>query len=292
MDIADALSRILMRRGSNDLEVRVTGEQPQQLAAGVPARASNGDSRSHVNNYAYDRKFIQSARLPAVDRVLVETVRADLRTAADPSRAPQMQAYMKSTMPYLGVPVPDVRRIVRAAAKVRPPATTDALAATAAALWREASYREERYAATALLDVPAARRLQTPALLPLYHEMIITGAWWDHVDEVAHRVGELLVAYPAELRPAVHAWVRDPDRWLRRASIICQVGLRSGTDTELLSEAIVANAGDPDFFLRKAIGWALRDYAKTEPGWVRAFVAAHELSPLSRREAMKHLQPE
>ena len=272
--------------------MRMTGEQPQQLTAGVSARARNGDSRSHSHNYAGNRNFIQSANLPAVDRVLVETVRADLRAAADPVRAPQMQAYMKSSMPYLGVRVPDVRRIVRAAAQARPPATTDALAHTAASLWREASYREERYAATALLGVPGVRRLRTLRLLPLYREMITTGAWWDHVDEVAHRVGELLVAYPAELRPVVHAWARDEDRWLRRASVICQVGLRSATDTELLSDAIVANLGDRDFFLRKAIGWALRDYARTEPDWVRAFVAAQELSPLSRREALKHLQPE
>jgi 3-methyladenine DNA glycosylase AlkD len=224
-----------------------------------------------------------------VDRVLVETVRADLHAAADPVRALQMQAYMKSTMPYLRVRVPDVRRIVRVAARVRPLATTDALAGTAAALWREAAYREERYAATALLGVPAARPLRTTELLPLYHEMITTGAWWDHVDEVAHRIGELLVAYPAEMRPTLSAWARDPDRWLRRAAVICQVGLRSATEAELLSDAIGANLGDRDFFLRKAIGWALRDYSRTEPDWVRAFVATRELSPLSRREALKHL---
>jgi 3-methyladenine DNA glycosylase AlkD len=227
-----------------------------------------------------------------VDRVLVETVRADLRAAADPVRAPQMQAYMKSTMPYLGVRLPDVRRIVGVAAKARPPANTGALAGTAAALWHEAAYREERYAATALLGVPAARRLRTTELLPLYHEMITTGAWWDHVDEVAHRIGELLVAHPAQMRPTLSAWARDPDRWLRRTSVICQVGLRGATDAELLSDAIIANLSDRDFFLRKAIGWALRDYARSEPDWVRAFVATHELSPLSRREALKHLEPE
>lgn len=265
-------------------------EQPQQLTACISARAGHGDSGSHANNYAGLRKFIHSRYPAVVDQVLIKAVRADLRAAADPARAPQMQAYMKSAMPYLGVSVPGVRRIVRAAAKERPPATTDELAATAAALWRQASYREERYAATALLAVPAARRLRTTALLPLYQEMITTGAWWDHVDEVAHRVGELLVAYPGELRPVLRAWTRNPDRWLRRASLICQVGLRSATDTELLGDAIGANLSDRDFFLRKAVGWALRDYARTDPDWVRAFVAEHELSPLSRREALKHLQ--
>jgi 3-methyladenine DNA glycosylase AlkD len=226
--------------------------------------------------------------MPA-DRVLVERIRAGLRAAADPGRAPQMQAYMKSTMPYLGVRVPEVRAIVRAEAKVRSPASTEALTATTAALWRGATHREERYAASALTAVPAARRLQTLALLPLYREMITTGAWWDHVDEVSHRIGGLLVAFPAELAPILRDWARDPDRWLRRSAVICQVGLKEATDPGLLADTIRPNLADPDFFLRKGIGWALRDYARTEPGWVRAFADAHELSPLSRREALKHL---
>ena len=226
--------------------------------------------------------------MPA-DRVLVERVRAGLWAAADPDRAPRMQAYMKSTMPYLGVPVPAVRALVRAEAKTRPPASTDALAATAAELWREATHREERYAASALTAVPAARPLQTTALLPLYQEMITTGAWWDHVDEVSHRIGGLLVAFPAELAPTVRDWARDPDRWLRRSAVICQIGLKDATDPELLADAVRANLADRDFFLRKGIGWALRDYSRTDPDWVRAFADAHELSPLSRREALKHL---
>ena len=156
-------------------------------------------------------------------------------------------------------------------------------------MWREATHREERYAATALTAVPAARRLQTTALLPLYREMITTGAWWDHVDEVSHRIGGLLVAYPDELAPTIRKWARDPDRWLRRSAVICQLGLKDATDTDLLADAIEANLADRDFFLRKGSGWALRDYARTAPDWVRAFVEAHELSPLSRREALKHL---
>jgi 3-methyladenine DNA glycosylase AlkD len=224
------------------------------------------------------------------DLTLIDRVRTALRGAADPARAPQMQAYMKSPMPYLGVSVPTVRRLVRIEAKARPPASPGALADTVAMLWRAATHREERYAATALTAVPAARGLQTTALVPLYHEMITTGAWWDHVDELSQRIGALLVDYPDELRPTIGAWAHDPDRWLRRASVICQLGLKDATDTELLRDAILANLHDRDFFLRKAIGWALREYARTEPDWVRAFVESHELSPLSRREALKHLR--
>jgi 3-methyladenine DNA glycosylase AlkD len=222
------------------------------------------------------------------DQILIDRVRTALRAAADPARAPQMQAYMRSQMPYLGVSVPTVRRLVRTAAKARPPTSTAALADTASTLWRAATHREERYAATALTAVPGARGLQTTALVPLYHEMITTGAWWDHVDEVSQRIGGLLVAYPDELRPTIRAWARDPDRWLRRTSVICQLGLKDATDTELLRDVILANRHDRDFFLRKAIGWALREYAKTDADWVRAFVEGHELSPLSRREALKH----
>ena len=84
-------------------------------------------------------------------------------------------------------------------------------------------------------------------------------------------------------------WSHDPDRWLRRTSITCQLDAKERTDLSLLSTTILANADDPDFFLRKGIGWALRQYARVDPDWVRTFVADHDLSPLSRREAMKHL---
>ena len=127
--------------------------------------------------------------------------------------------------------------------------------------------------------------------MPLYEHMIVSGAWWDHVDAVAPRIGALLRSYPEAVRPTVLSWSAREDRWLRRTSVICQVGAKTSTDLELLTAAVLANAGDRDFFLRKGIGWALRDYARTDPDWVRAFVAtrADVLSPLSQREALKHL---
>ena len=109
------------------------------------------------------------------------------------------------------------------------------------------------------------------------------------MDELAHRVGDLLLSWPAEVRPALLTWTRSDNRWLRRASIICQLGTRDRADVELLTTAIESTIGDSDFFLRKAIGWALRDYARTDPAWVRSFAETHELSLLSRREALKHL---
>jgi 3-methyladenine DNA glycosylase AlkD len=227
----------------------------------------------------------------ATDLELIETIRRELLAVADPDKAPAMKKYMKSTMPYLGVPMPAVRGIVRHEARRRKFTDTADMAATATELWRGATHREHRYAATALTDVQAARRLQTPALLPLYEEMIVSGAWWDHVDSTAPRVGALLQAYPDQLRPVILAWSLDEDRWLRRTAVICQIGAKSATDTDLLETVVLATAADPDFFLRKGIGWALRDYARSNPDWVRHFVSGHAdvLSPLSQREALKHL---
>jgi 3-methyladenine DNA glycosylase AlkD len=223
------------------------------------------------------------------DAGLVKAVRTRLRGAADAQRAPQMRAYLKSELPCLGVPVPLVRAIVTAEARQRPPRSVAALGASAADLWRSARYREERHAATALTSV----RLATGelALLPLYQEMIITGAWWDHVDEVAHRICALLLGHPDQMRPVILAWSTDPDRWLRRSAVISQLDARRATDTTLLRQVVLANAADRDFFIRKAIGWALRQYARTDPDWVRGFVSEHAdlLSPLARREATKHL---
>jgi 3-methyladenine DNA glycosylase AlkD len=219
---------------------------------------------------------------------LVAEVRAALRATADPERARGMQAYLKTTEPCLGVRLPEVRRLTRAAATADPPATAADVEPIAAALWREAAYREERYAAIALTGLPVARGAL--ALVPLHQEMITTGAWWDLVDGVADRIRDLLLASPEELAPVLRTWARSPDRWLRRSAIIAQLGARDRTDRALLTEVIEVNAADREFFVRKAIGWALRDLAKSDPDWVRDFLAGHELSPLSRREAAKHLR--
>ena len=200
-----------------------------------------------------------------------------------------MQAYMKSAMPYLGVRVPEVRRITRALAKADPPADLDSLEAAVLELWDNATHREEQYAAAALMGLPLAKgRL---SLIPLHEHMAVTGAWWDHVDEIAHRIADLHDAHPVETAHDVRRWSTSQDMWLRRLSIISQLGRRDRVDAELLTEVIEPNMGDTEFFIRKAIGWALREYAKVEPDWVRTFVAAREdqLSGLSKREALKHV---
>ncbi len=220
---------------------------------------------------------------------LLATIRSRLAAAADPARAAGAQAYMKSQMPSLGVRVPAVRRIVRAAATELPPGSLEDLKSAVLELWRGATWREERYAAIELTGLRlAAGEL---SMLPLYEEIIRSGAWWDLVDGVSHRLCALLQAHRQELAPELRRWSADPDFWIRRASITAQLGAKSATDPALLEDVIDANLADPEFFIRKAIGWALRDYAATDPGWVRAFVerCGPGLSPLSRREALRKL---
>jgi len=228
----------------------------------------------------------------AVDDYLVTAIRAALAAVADPAKAPGMQAYMKSPMPYLGVPKPARALALRPILAARTLPDSASWTATVLALWRDAAYREERYAAIDLTGHRAYRAFQRSTTLAMYEEMITTGAWWDYVDEVAsRRVGPLLAAEPAVIRPVMLRWSRDADLWRRRTSIICQLSFKAATDLDLLYACIDANLDDRDFFIRKAIGWALRQYARTDPTEVRRYVTARgeALSPLSRREALKNI---
>ncbi|KAA9110535.1 DNA alkylation repair protein [Microbacterium rhizomatis] len=221
---------------------------------------------------------------------LADSIRTSLRHASDPARAPAQQAYMKSAMPYLGVSVPLARRIARTAARSVPDA--DAILTAVRELWdvaaaSEPHYREERYAAMALLAIPAMR--DDPRMLATIEHMVRTGRWWDYTDELAHRVADELDERPEATAAIVRRWASDDDLWMRRIAIIAQLGRKDRVDRMLLADVLAPNLDDPEFFIRKAIGWALRDLARADPEWVRGYAQEHALSPLSRREALKHL---
>lgn len=232
--------------------------------------------------------------LAAVTSPLVEAIREALASSGDPERARAQQAYMKSAMPFLGITSPELKALLRPVL-ADPALRIDDRAAWEGAvreLWDGATHREERYAATALTGHRAYRAWQDADTLPLYRHLITTGAWWDLVDEVAaNRVGPILLSHRETATPVVRSWTTDDDLWLRRTSVICQLGARERTDVDLLRHAVEANLENRSFWLRKAIGWALRQYARTDPEWVRDRVAEWDgrLSGLSRREALKHL---
>ena len=223
---------------------------------------------------------------------LVRAARSGLAAVADPDAAEPMRAYMKSEMPFRGVAKPAREKLLRALIVEHPLADATELRAVADELWTGAEYREERYLALGLLGHRRYAGWAAPDWVgSLHRRWIVTGAWWDFTDELASRhVGPLLRAHRPALTPLIRSWITEDDRWLRRTSVICQLGSGPDTDLDLLREAIEGNLDDRDFFLRKAIGWALRQYARTDPEWVHAFVAEHPtLSPLSRKEALKHI---
>ena len=234
-----------------------------------------------------------SATDTQIGRNFATRTRSALVAQADPERAAGQQRYMKSAMPFHGVTQPQLRAIVRRLLTGDPLPDRETWLAILRTLWDEATHREQRYAALAVLRTPREPSWLRPdeALLGLVRQLIVTGAWWDLVDETAHVVGTLLRADPAGMTALMRTWSREQNLWLRRVSIIGQLGFKGDTDVELLSDSIAGSLDDPDFFARKAIGWALREYAKTDPDWVRGYVEAHavQLSGLSKREALKHL---
>src|SRR3984893_16997832 len=228
----------------------------------------------------------------AASQGLIRALRKALLQLADPSKAPLMQAYMKSDMPYLGIQAAPFRKATRSVLAAYPLDSFEDWRDSVLVLWRGARYREEQYAAIELVGYRTYKNFRTLDALPLYEEMITTGAWWDYVDSIAsHRLGELLRRYPAEMRRVLRKWAQSDDMWKRRSAILAQLGFKADTDLALLYDCIRPSIGEKEFFLRKAIGWALRQFAKTDSKEVSRYVAEHEgrLSPLSKREALKNL---
>ena len=225
----------------------------------------------------------------------IRAVRKALRQAAVPADAGPMQAYMKSEMPFWGVKKPARATLAKAVIAEHPLADYSTWHDTVQTLYLEAGRREERYCALDLISHRSYRaHRRSWESFELYETLIVAGAWWDLVDELAaHHLGVLFEVEPKALSKHMRAWTRSDDLWRRRSAIICQLRRRADTDTRLLTTAIDAAIDSKEFFLRKAIGWALRQHGDTDPDWVRAFVAAREdrLSGLSKREALRKLPP-
>ncbi|MFW6597650.1 DNA alkylation repair protein [Propionibacteriaceae bacterium Y2011] len=235
---------------------------------------------------------------PDPARALIGAVRDSLAGVGDPERAIGQQRYMKSAMPFRGLTSPALRATLRPLLGDPAHQLSDRAAweACVRELWDDAAYREERYAALALAGHRRYREFLDVSTLPLFHHLARTGAWWDLVDDIAtHHVAPVLRAARRAATPVVRSWATDDDLWVRRVAILSQLPAKAETDTVLLAHCLDANLPESpygtEFFIRKAIGWALREFAKTDPDWVLEYVDDRELSPLSRREALKHVAP-
>ncbi|HYA34770.1 MAG TPA: DNA alkylation repair protein [Candidatus Binataceae bacterium] len=221
---------------------------------------------------------------------IIDFVRDSLAARADPKKAAEMAAYMKTSMPFYGVAKPLRADIERAIKRIFAPATRRECERAVMGLWR-LEHREEKY-----LAISVARMYPefiAPESLKIYERMIREGGWWDFVDEIASKlVGAVLLENRPLVAPIMDRWIRDDDLWIRRAAILSQIGHKAATDHAQLFGYCTLCAGENEFFVRKAIGWALRQYSYTAPDRVRAFVRANRthLSPLSYREAMRVIE--
>lgn len=222
---------------------------------------------------------------------LDDDVRRALADHANPDKAEPMRAYMKSAMPYRGVQKPARRKLVNAMLRARPFDDKAVWQSTVTELWRNAEFREERYVALDIAGAPKYQVFRTLDTLPMFEEFVVTGAWWDYVDDIAtHRLRELLEKFPGDMSGHMRSWSGDSDMWKRRSSIICQINRKNETDLDLLFDCIEPNLSHPDFFIRKGIGWALRSLAWTDLRTVENYVARNRdrMSALSAREALKN----
>ncbi|WP_409343172.1 DNA alkylation repair protein [Paenibacillus sp. MBLB4367] len=208
-----------------------------------------------------------------------------MRMNADVQAAGPMQAYMKHQFRFLGIPSPKRKELIRGYAAECGWPEGDELCDAVIALW-ELPEREYHYLALDLLAKKAKKlRKQDIGLL----ETLVTDkSWWDTVDAIASiLVGSLFEAYPELIVPYIDKWLSSGNMWLQRTAILFQLKYKKKTDVPLLFRCIETGFGSREFFIQKAIGWALREYAKTDPAAVIAFAEAQPLAALSRREALK-----
>ncbi|MDF3143099.1 MULTISPECIES: DNA alkylation repair protein [unclassified Streptomyces] len=230
---------------------------------------------------------LEVPRSVLADTVL-ERLTAAYAAAADPKRAATARAYMKDVAPFLGIPTPERRALSRTVLEGTPrPDETDCTA-VALRCW-QLPEREYHYFAVDYLRRHVGRC--SSGFLPVARHLVTTVSWWDTVDALAaHVVGGLVAADPL-LTADMDAWIVDDDLWVARTVLLHQLRYKERTDTPRLFAYCLRQSGHPDFFIRKAIGWCLREYAKTDPEAVRAFLARERgrFAPLSVREALKNI---
>ena len=214
-----------------------------------------------------------------------EELQKAFETNANPDDSAPMERYMKNHFRFLGLKSPvrkDLQKEFIKKAKLLPDKEFVDLIRL---LWNQ-PYREYQYTACDLLD-------RNKKKIPLnyvteFEWLITTKSWWDSVDGIVPRsLGYYFLNYPEQIEKHIPRWVSQKNIWLQRAAILFQLKYKEKTNTELLFEVILELMNTNEFFVNKAIGWALREYSKTNPKEVAIFVAANKLSNLSRREALK-----
>ena len=214
---------------------------------------------------------------------------SQLAENANPNDAVLMQRYLKTSMPFYGVKSPIQNEIVNNVTKAFSITNQDEYNSMITKIWK-LSRREEKY-----ISIKLARKLKqyiTLDALQIYEKMIREGQWWDFIDPIATGlIGPLLMKNRIEMNIILDKWITDDNLWIRRSAILSHLKHKENSDDKKLFQYCLKCAHEKEFFIQKAIGWALREYSKTEPDLVSKFIEENKdiLSNLSKREGMKHL---
>ena len=202
----------------------------------------------------------------------------------------QMQRYMKTTMPFYGVKSPILNIIVNDVKNLHLISNQEEYNSIIMDIWN-LSHREEKY-----ISIKLARKWKqyiTLEALIVYEKMIREGQWWDFIDPISQGlIGILLMNNRFEMNIILDKWIEDENFWIRRSAILAHLKHKENTDYKKLFEYCLKCAHEKEFFIQKAIGWVLREYSKTKPEIVYAFIQDNEqiLSNLSKREGMKYIK--
>ena len=221
------------------------------------------------------------------EAIALEQLREVFAQNAHPEKASGMAKYMKNLFPFVGINSPERKNMVAELRKDFKPKNAQELKNWVSLLW-EMPEREFQYVGMDYLQKDV--NLLEIEDIAYFEFLITTKSWWDSIDLISgNYLGKFLIKYPEIFEETVVLFSKNENMWLNRAAIICQLSYRERTNTDLLERAIVPHLESKEFFHQKAIGWALRQYGKTNPQWVKDFVASHTLKPLSRREALRLL---
>ena len=221
-------------------------------------------------------------------REYLDHLSAAYQLRANPEKAAYMKKYMLGQYAYFGLAAPERRELQKQFIRDHGLPGPAELEEITMALWSQPE-REFQYFAMEMLE--KYRKKVPENFIATYEKMILGKSWWDTVDYIAAvLVGEYFKRFPGAIVPVTSKWMSSGNMWLQRTCILFQLKYKKQTDFELLTSFILPVAGSKEFFLRKAIGWALREYSKTDPSQVTGFVHAVELSNLSRKEALRRIK--
>ncbi len=217
---------------------------------------------------------------------IISFIQTRLEKAADSEKAGPMQAYMKTSQPFYGVQTAGRKAIFREARQLYPIESYTQFKRIIHILWNS-TYREDMYMALEIGE--HYRKFNTPDAFIFWEEIITTATNWDTVDWIAGRIISLMILKYPQLFNELPRLSRSQNMWLRRTALLAHLKHKDQTNTKLLEKTVLKLAHEKEFFIRKAIGWILREYSKTNPDWVLSFVQSHieKLSELSKKEALK-----